>query len=222
VSLDLRQIELGPMKNFVYLVGDTDTKKCWVVDPAWDIEVVLQEARQAGYALAGALVTHSHFDHCNALDRLLRANDVPIYVHKREIDTNPTALETGIFCALPMENVRPVSSGDVLTLGSVRLTVLHTPGHTPGSQCLLVDGNLISGDTLFLGGCGRCDLPGGDPRELYESLQKTIARLPDDTQVLPGHNYSEAGRSNALGAEKAANRFLQARSLPDFLSLVGM
>jgi glyoxylase-like metal-dependent hydrolase (beta-lactamase superfamily II) len=210
------------MQNFAYLVGDTDARQCWVVDPAWNVEDALARAKEDGYEVAGALVTHSHYDHCNALDRLLAAKDVPVYVQKRELDIARHENATGLFGAIPKENVKLVESGDTVSLGGTTLTFLHTPGHTPGSQCFLVDGKLISGDTLFIGTCGRCDLPGSNPYELYESLNGRLAALPGDTVLYPGHNYSAAGVSSTLAAERRSNRFLQASSLDDFLALVGL
>jgi hydroxyacylglutathione hydrolase len=210
------------MQNFVYLVGDESVKKCWVVDPAWEIETALAEARKDGYSVEGALITHSHFDHCNALAPLLAAKPMPVYVQKREIEIARLESRTRVFGHLPKEHLKPVESGDKISLGATTLTFLHTPGHTPGSQCFLVGDAMISGDTLFIGACGRCDLPGGNPYELYESLNQKIAKLPDDTVLYPGHNYSAEGSSTDLGAEKKRNRYLQAHTLDDFLELVGL
>ena len=222
MSLYLRQLELGPMQNFVYLVGDEGTRKCWIVDPAWNVEDAVTQAEKDGYALEGALITHAHYDHCNALDTLLKIKDMPVYVNKREADFARAEAATGLFGALPKSHVRPVESGDKIALGETTLTFLHTPGHTPGSQCFLVDQKMVSGDTLFLGTCGRCDLPGGNPYELYETLNQKIARLPDDTIVLPGHNYSPQAVSGPLGREKETNRFFQAHTLDDFLNMLGL
>ena len=108
---------------------------------------------------------------------------------------------------------------DTLPVGDLTLTFMHTPGHTPGSQCFLVDGRLISGDTLFIGACGRTDLPGSDPKEMYYSLTQRLAALPDDTVLLPGHNYG--GESSTIGREKQENRFMQFPSLRDFLAIMG-
>ncbi len=222
MSLYLKQLEIGPMQNFQYLVGDAAAKKCWIVDPAWNVEDVLRTAEADGYSVEGALITHSHYDHCNAIDTLLKTKDMPVYLNKREVDINKKAVQTGIFGFLPEENLRFVVSGDKLTLGETTLTFLHTPGHTPGSQCFLVDNNLIAGDTLFIGTCGRCDLPGGNPYELFESLNNKLSKLPDDTVLYPGHNYSPEGITSSLGAEKRKNRFFHAHSLEEFLSKLGL
>jgi glyoxylase-like metal-dependent hydrolase (beta-lactamase superfamily II) len=209
------------MQNFIYLVGDSDAKKCWIVDPAWEVDRALDRAAQDGYSVEGALVTHAHFDHCNGLEALLKKRDVPVYVHRRELEFMDKGAPAGLFGSLPKEHVRPVESGDRISLGGTALTFLHTPGHTPGSQCFLVNDSLVSGDTLFLGSCGRCDMPGGNPYEMFDTLNQKIARLPEHTLLFPGHNYSSRGASGPLGEEKKRNRFLQAGTLDDFLRLAG-
>ncbi|HMU96290.1 MAG TPA: MBL fold metallo-hydrolase [Elusimicrobiota bacterium] len=217
----LRQIPVGPMENFCYLVGDPAVKKCWIVDPAWDVKTALDIAAADGYTVDGALISHSHFDHCNAVDSLLADRNIPLYVQPRELEYLEKGAPRGLFWDLPKDHVRPVKGGDVLSLGATNLTVLHTPGHTPGSQCFLVDGRLFSGDTLFLGTCGRCDLPGGNPHELFETLNGVLAKLPDDTVLFPGHNYSSRGTQSTLREEKKENRFFSVRRLDDFLEKLG-
>ena len=120
---------------------------------------------------------------------------------------------------LPAADIVAVDAGDTIQIGKVPLTFVHTPGHTPGSQCFLVDGNLISGDTLFVGSCGRTDLPGSDPAALYESLN-TLRKLPDDTVLHPGHNYADRSTST-IGHEKRRNLFMRFDSLAEFLGFVG-
>jgi glyoxylase-like metal-dependent hydrolase (beta-lactamase superfamily II) len=210
------------MENFVYLVGDETSRSCWIVDPAWDVEKALDVAAQDGYTVSGALLTHAHFDHCNAVDRLLQKQDIPVYMNRRELEFLDTGAPTGLFVNIPRGAVKPVESGDTVVLGDTTLTFVHTPGHTPGSQCFLVNDNLISGDTLFLGSCGRCDMPGGNPHELYRTLHQTLARLPEETILFPGHNYSSRGSSGILGEEKKKNRFFQTTSLEDFLQKLGL
>jgi len=208
--LYLKQLELGPMQNFVYLVGDPATREAAIVDPGWDIPRVLQTVEADGYRLTHAIITHSHFDHVLGLKELLNAVDVPVSIHKTEAGALPVA----------PTSVRPVAHGEVIHVGAVPITMIHTPGHTPGSQCLLVNQRLITGDTLFIRACGRCDLPGGDPRALYESLTGTLKKLDDQTVVYPGHNYAEVPTST-IAEEKRANPFLNIPTLEQFLSLVG-
>ena len=218
----LKQLELGPMQNFVYLVGDPVARRCVVVDPAWEIEEIVDTAAADGMTITGALVTHTHQDHVGGslaswgmpgriagVEELLAKLPVKVYVHKAEREFLP---------GLGSDLVQ-VDNHDTLEVGRLRLTFLHTPGHTPGSQCFLVDGRLISGDTLFIGSCGRTDLPGSDPSEMYYSLTQRLGALPDDTVLFPGHNYG--GASSTIGDEKQQNPFVRFASLGDFLRTMG-
>ena len=159
-SLYLKQLELGPMQNFVYLVGDPESREAAVVDPGWEVPQILSAAQRDGYRLTKALVTHHHFDHVGGLTELLTAVDLPVYVHRN--DAAQVRLQRG--------TVTPTVGGDPIEVGQLSIVPIHTPGHTPGSQCFLVNGYLLSGDTLFIKACGRWDLPGGDPSALWNSL----------------------------------------------------
>lgn len=199
------------MQNFIYLLGDPATREAAVVDPGWEVPTILETARQDGYRLTHVFVTHAHFDHVMGLGQLLRAVDVPVYVHRDEaaaLDVAPSS-------------IRPVDSGEVIRVGDAPVTLIHTPGHTPGSQCLLVDDRLLSGDTLFIGGCGRCDLPGGDPDALFRSLTGTLKQLDDRTVLYPGHHYAPVPTST-LGEEKRENLFLRIGTLEEFRHLIGL
>ncbi len=207
--LYLRQIEVGPMENFVYLIGDREARECVMVDPAWDVDAVLGVAAEDGMKVTGGLITHTHFDHCNGVEALLEKTKSRIYVHKTEAE----------FLRGAKSEIRKVEGGDTLKVGNLTIEFLHTPGHTPGSQCFLVHGNLVSGDTLFINACGRCDLPGGDIRQMYDSLSR-LARLDEGTILLPGHNYAEIPAST-IGREKKQNPYYQCHSLAEFLSLRG-
>jgi len=181
------------MVNFVYLVGDRETGEAVVVDPAYGVDELLGIVNEDGMHLVGALATHYHPDHIGGemrgfgiegITRLLEVAPVPIHV---QADEAPWVTRvTGVGA----DSLVAHSGGDVVEVGAVPITLVHTPGHTPGSQCFLVDGRLIAGDTLFLDGCGRTDLPGGDPEAMYESLTTRLARIPDDTVLYPGHLYS--------------------------------
>lgn len=205
------------MQNFVYLIGDLDTRECVVVDPAWEVNRILEEAKKDEMNITGILVTHSHYDHVNGVENLLKAADVKVYVHKEEKDflRRSRAESTGIFINISSPNLVAVSSGDKIKVGKIPVEFIHTPGHTPGSQCFLVNKSLVSGDTLFIGYCGRCDLPGGDPEQMYESLTQKLAKLDDDTLLYPGHNYSDQLVAK-LGEEKKANPYLRSRDLQEF------
>lgn len=206
----LRQMEVGPMENFVYLIGDLKTRKALVVDPAWQVDTILRHAEQDGMEIVGALVSHHHRDHTNGIEELLEARNIPIYVNKHDAEFVPEAAG----------HLVKTDHGQEIALGDVVVQCLHTPGHTPGSQCFQVRNHLVSGDTLFIRGCGRCDLPGGDPEQMYYTLTQKLLRMRDDTILLPGHNYAEKPQST-LGEEKASNPYLKtaSASLKDFLAL---
>lgn len=193
------------MQNYVYLVGDPNTREALVVDPAWDVDAVLKKANDEGYQVKGALITHTHFDHVNGLEDLLKKTDGTVYINKNEAE----------FLKGMKGNIRKTEGGDKIKIGNTEITLLHTPGHTPGSQCFLIDGNLISGDTLFINACGRCDLPGGNAEQMYQSL-KTLSELDERTILYPGHNYADEPTST-IGAEKKYNPYLQTANLNDFL-----
>ena len=205
------------MQNFVYLVGDVDTRECLVVDPAWEVDKILEQAQLDEMKIKGALVTHTHYDHVNGVEALLQATDGKVYVHRDEAAflRRSRADSTGIFIAINSPNLVSVSNGEKIKIGKLEIEVVHTPGHTPGSQCFLVNKNLVSGDTLFIGYCGRSDLPGGDPEKMYESLTQKLAKLDDDTLLYPGHNYSDRPVTS-LGDEKKTNPYLRPRSLQEF------
>jgi len=198
------------MANYVYLVGAAGSKDAVVVDPAWDIDAIVEAAERDGRRIVGALVTHWHPDHTNGLQELVDKTDAAVYVNTEDVPWLPS----------PVGNLKPSRPGDALQLGDVKVEFLHTPGHTPGSQCFLVRGRLLSGDTLFIDACGRTDLPGGDPEELYRSLSGTLRNLDDRTIVLPGHNYAPVP-SATIGEQKISNPFLACASLTAFLRMTG-
>lgn len=200
-----KQLLVGPMENFIYLIGDKKKKECVMIDPAWDVPAVLEVAEKDGMKVVGGLITHTHFDHCNGAKDLLDKTQSKIYVHKNEAE----------FLKGMKQEIEKTDSGYELKIGDVAITFIHTPGHTPGSQCFMVNNSLVSGDTLFIGACGRCDLPGGNAEQMYHSLQK-LARLGDDVVLFPGHNYAEEPVST-IGAEKQHNPYYQVSSLDDFL-----
>lgn len=207
--LYLRQLLLGPMENFVYLVGPADSKETWVVDPAWDVPAIERAAEADGRVISGIFTSHHHGDHINGVEELLSRHDVPVYAQREEIDFSPTIRRW-------KDALRPMSAGDAVSVGGIPFKALHTPGHTPGSQCLLVGDVLVSGDTAFIGGCGRCDLPGGDPEAMFRSLTQTLGKLPDDTRLFPGHDYADRP-SSTIADERAHNPYFQYADLASFL-----
>jgi hydroxyacylglutathione hydrolase len=209
-DLFLEQIPLGPMENFVYMIGSKSTREVALVDPAWDIDFLLNHIDQQDLKLASILVTHYHPDHIGGgmgghsiegIAEVLAKKPVKIFVNKYEADGVKKV--TGVSDS----DISIVESGDHLKIGLNDIEFLHTPGHTPGSQCFKVNDNLISGDTLFIHGCGRVDLPGSDSEDMYHSLQK-LAELPDDTILYPGHHYSPE-EFQTMGKTKEQNMYLK-------------
>lgn len=206
----LKQLELGPMENFIYLIGCSETKECAVVDPAWQVDTLLREAKNSGYRITKALISHHHFDHTNGLEELLSATDIPVYIHKKDASQLKGMKGNLVAC----------EGADVVSIGHIKISCLHTPGHTRGSQCFLAENRLISGDTLFVNNCGRVDLPDSSPEDLFHSLSK-LAALPEETLLYPGHNYG-AQPSSSIAEEKTKNPYLVAarQNLSDFLRFV--
>ncbi len=202
----IKQFELGPMQNYIYFIGNQDTKELVVVDPAWDVNQIRKEAEELGCTIKAALITHGHPDHTNGINELLKTHDIPVYVSEHEAS----------FYKPIGENIREVDSNYRLELGNVHIDFMHTPGHTPGSQCFHVQGNLVAGDTLFLDGCGRCDLPGGDAEVMYDTIQNKLMRLPDSTIIYPGHNYHHLC-CDSLAQQKETNHYMRCSSLQEFL-----
>lgn len=221
--LYLKQIEIGPMQNFAYLIGDREKHECVVVDAAWDIDGLVRVAEEDDMKITAGLVTHFHPDHMGGsmmgMDitgaaELAEKQSVKIHLHKSEVPYANRVAE------LSPSDLVATEGGDRLTVGDIEVTFLHTPGHTPGSQCFLVDGHLVSGDTLFIGACGRVDLPGSSPEDLYRSLNDTLKKLPEPTVLFPGHNYAHKTTST-IGEQIQTNPYMRFAKLQDFLSAMG-
>lgn len=210
------------MVNFAYLLGDRETGECVVVDPAYNVDDLVAIAAAEDMKIVGALASHYHADHVGGsmmgysiegIARLLEHHNIPIHVNEHEV---PWIVKT---TGVSEDHLSAHSSGDVVSVGELNITLIHTPGHTPGSQCFLVNGCLVSGDTLFLDGCGRTDLPGSDVGQMYDSLS-TLASLPDDTIVLPGHRYSEPPAAR-LSDVKQFNYVFKPKSKEAWLTMFG-
>ena len=212
------------MRNFTYAIGDRERGEVVLVDPAYRPAELVAMMGEEALRVVGVVATHYHPDHVggslgpdvhiDGVAEMLREMDLPIHVQADEVEwiSASTKLAPAAFVAH--------HDRDVVTVGDVEITLLHTPGHTPGSQCLLVGGDLLSGDTLFIDGCGRTDFPGGDARELYTSLHERLAVIDDETVVYPGHLYSPEG-SLSMGEVRARNFVLEPRSAEQWLAMFG-
>jgi glyoxylase-like metal-dependent hydrolase (beta-lactamase superfamily II) len=210
------------MRNFAYLIGDRETGEAVLVDPAYAAGDLVDTLEADGMRLTGVLVTHHHPDHIGGsmmgfelkgLAELLDRAEVPVHVNTHEADW--VSRVTGI----PQSALTRHRHGDKVGVGAIDIELLHTPGHTPGSQCFLLDGRLVAGDTLFLEGCGRTDFPGGNVDDMFRSLQ-ALAQLPGDPTVFPGHWYS-AEPSAPLAEVKRSNYVYRASDLPQWRMLMG-
>ena len=218
--LYFKQIEIGPMHNYVYLIGSTETRKAAVVDAAWDIDEILRIAAQDEMKITHALVTHTHPDHVGGglagmeiagATELLDKCKAKVVVHKAEAE---------FIKGLSSSDMIKTDNGDKVDVGGLEIQLMHTPGHTPGSQCFLVDDRVVSGDTLFIDACGRVDFPGGNPEQMYYSLTQKLMALPDDMILFPGHNYAPLKHAT-MGEQKRTNPYLKFSSLKQFLAAMG-
>ena len=218
--LYFKQIEIGPMQNYVYLLGSTETRKTAVVDAAWEIDTILKIAQQDEMEITHAFVTHTHPDHVgggfagveiDGVTELLEKCKAKVVVHKAEAE---------FIKGLSSSDMIKTDNGDKVDLGGIEVQLMHTPGHTPGSQCFLVDNRVVSGDTLFIDACGRVDFPGGNPEQMYNSLTQKLMALPDDMILFPGHNYAPLKHAT-MGEQKKTNPYLKFSSLKQFLAAMG-
>jgi glyoxylase-like metal-dependent hydrolase (beta-lactamase superfamily II) len=209
------------MVNFVYLIGDRETGEAVIVDPAYNVKDLLDIVAADDMRLTGVLGTHFHPDHLGGemggfslegISALLDLAQVPVHVQSDELPW--VERTTGVGAS----DLVGHDSGDVVRVGDVAIELIHTPGHTPGSQCFLVDGRLVAGDTLFLEGCGRTDFPGSDPLAMYESIHSRLARVPDEAILFPGHLYS-ADPSASMGETRKWNYVFKPRSAEEWMAM---
>lgn len=193
------QIHASNSDNFTYVIGDEDSREVMVVDPASPITAVTSVITRGQIRVRYIVNTHGHRDHTSGNAELAKVTGAKIAAHASSKQRKDVALK----------------DGDTLRLGRLEVKVLHTPGHSPDGICLLVDKKLLTGDTLFVGECGRTDLPGGDSTALYESLFEKILRLEDDIEIYPGHDYGEKP-SSTLGFERKTNYTLVPRTRQEF------
>jgi len=193
------------MQNFTYVVEDEDTNEAIVIDPSWNLETIMEIIEKNNLKVKYIVNTHHHFDHTIGNEAMAKQTGAPIVQYETS----------------EIKHDVKVSGGDTIRFGSSELAVIHTPGHSKDSMCLVGDGKIFSGDTLFVGTCGRVDLPGGDARELYHSLVGTLRGLDDDLVVYPGHNYGPTPTST-IGAQKKMNFVMQPRTEQEFLEIMGI
>lgn len=205
-NLILNQYEIGPLNNFLYILGDEETKQGVIIDPAWDVPFLCDESKKLGLTIKEIWLTHGHPDHVNGLDEILDVYDVPVFISKSEAS----------FYKPKHKNIVENDDHSKFKIGNLEFETILMPGHTPGSQCFLHRNILITGDVIFIDGCGRCDLPGGDARQQYHSLHDILAKLPDDTLLFTGHNYGPLPYAT-IAQQKVTNPYLAVDSKDDFL-----
>ena len=202
--MKVHQIEVGNMQNFTYVVEDEETNEAVIIDPSWNLDLIQNIITRSNLNVKYVINTHHHFDHTLGNQAILKETGAKLIQHKEST----------------LEHDIPVSDGDKIKFGNSELSVIHTPGHSKDSICLVGDGKIFSGDTLFVGNCGRVDLPGGSSRELYHSLIDTLSKLDDDLILYSGHNYGSTPTST-IGNEKKNNFVMQKRSEQEFVDLMG-
>ena len=202
----IKTFDVGPMANIIYIITDNKSKESAIIDPAWDMSEVYKYIGENNLILKKILLTHSHHDHINAIDEILISHDLEIHINKKE----------KVFWKKEYDSFVINHGGDTIKLGETEIRSLHTPGHTPGSTCYHIGDDLIAGYTLFVFGCGRCDLHGGNPEEMFNTLKDIKMSLEPKTIILPGHNYS-IKRESTLQEEIQGNPFMKFNNLNKFI-----
>jgi len=200
----VHQILVGSMQNFAYVVEDDDTDEAIVIDPSWDLDKIEQIITRNNLKIKYIVNTHHHFDHTLGNEAMAKSTEAKIIQHEES----------------DLQNDITVKDGDVINFGNSELRIVHTPGHSKDSICLIGDGKIFSGDTLFVGNCGRIDLPGGSAKDLYHSLFDVLYSLDDNLTLYPGHNYGPSAIST-IGKEKTTNLVMQRRTEKEFLDMMG-
>jgi len=226
-KLYIRQLPVGPMANFVYLVGAAHSKEAVLIDASWDAQRIVEAAKEDNKRLTAIVLTHAHYDHVQALSELA-ALGLPVFLQQAELDfvrqwAARHAAAPAPYCPRfwtllhnSPDMFQPLPPDISMPLAGLHMQMLLTPGHTVGGQCILAEGALFTGDTLFVGACGRVDLPGGDVYQLQQSLQVKLQALPPETAVFPGHDYGDFPVST-LAKERQTNPYLQDKT--SFFSL---
>ena len=206
------QLEVGLAQNLNEIIAGPDGRAA-IVDPAYEVDRLLREAAAHDMKIEAVLITHTHHDHIDGLWDTVRLTGARVYVGRGELER---ARET-VADAVPSPTIVPLDGGETIDVGEVRITTIATPGHTVAGISYAFDGCVCTGDTLFIGGCGRTDFPGGDPRILWASLQR-LAALPEETRVYPGHDYG-ATPTSTIGHERETNPYLRCKTFEEFRAL---
>jgi len=201
------QIEVGLLQNFCEILYCPETRAAAIVDPAWEVDVLLREASKLDLKVELALITHTHNDHIEGVDELVDKTGAMVVVNAREAQ----AVHAGGRALFDARDGRDIA------IGRRGVRALETRGHTVGGTCYLADGYVVTGDVLFVGGCGRTDFQGGDTAAMWQSLQR-LMRLPEETRVYPGHNYGETATST-IGHETRTNPYLRCATFEEFRAL---
>jgi len=202
--MKVHQIQVGNMQNFTYIVEDEDTSEAILIDPSWDLIELELIIKRNNLKIKYIVNTHHHFDHTQGNEAMIESTKAPIIQHESS----------------ELKHDITVKDGDYIEFGNSKLKVIHTPGHSKDSICLIGDGKIFSGDTLFVGNCGRIDLPGGSAKELYHSLFDVLHSLDDDLVLYSGHNYG-ISEVSTIGEEKITNPVMQKRTEQQFVEMMG-
>lgn len=211
-NYSIHSMELGPMENFIYLIHDHASNTAAIVDPAWEVNEMLDFADSKGITITDILLTHSHHDHINGIQQTLEHSNAKVHLLKTEAKFGEGNLKQAAVAKPVLHH-----GGDQLQLGDSIIDIMHTPGHTPGSACYRTGDDLIAGDTLFVFGCGRCDLAGGDPEEMFQTLKKMKTELAASTIIHPGHNYAPQAPTSDWHSQCHGNPFLHFDEASDFV-----
>ena len=209
-----KQVNVGPMQNFSYIIGDEKSKEAAVVDAGWEADKLIDICNKKKLKITKIILTHSHYDHAQKVDELASKTNAIVYFHEDDFNEIRRVIKN------PNIKIHKLKDNDEIKIGKIKIKVIHTPGHTPGAICLLIENKLLTGDTLFVNAIGRTDLAGGDSLQLFESLQK-LKKLDDKIEVYPGHDYGEIPFST-IGGEKKTNPYFKCESKEQFFSLLGL
>lgn len=207
----LKRFVVGPLAVNAFIIGCEEKREAIIIDPAGSEDMLADYIKDSGLSLKYIINTHGHPDHTSGNERMKTLTGAPVLMHEEDDKLFRDPQVSSVFKAWGLDPSPPadgyLSDGDEIVVGNLKFNIIHTPGHSPGSICLYGEGHILTGDTLFVGAVGRTDLPGGSMDTLIKSLKEKIFPLPDETIVLPGHDYGDAPKST-IGREKKTNPYL--------------